>query len=139
MKSFRFRILAVVSLVFAMLFSADCTPQEAKQATTTTLTAVERGCVFYSNVTDASALAKICNVVEVFLPIVRELIGARQDAIRAGLLILPPTALGDGGVPLPVDASSIASDAGKPGDAGKPADSGQADKRTSGPADNGKP
>lgn len=119
MKTFWLRLVLIVSLVLGS-GTVACTHQEAKQATTTTLTAVERGCIFYSTLTDADTLAKTCRVIETFLPIVRELIGAREDARRAGVLILPQedTALplNDGGAP----SSNSDAGKGKPGDGGKP-------------------
>ncbi len=121
MKRFWFGISASLVLLAVSLFSeAACTPQEAKEAKAITqevLTEAQRGCVFFSPITDASALADFCHVVAPFLPVVRELIGAREDARRAGLLVLPT----DGGAPL----TDGGSDAGKRADSGKSADSGK--------------
>lgn len=82
---YRDGFLPALALVGALsLTQVSCTPQ-AKSAANGALSAVELACIFSSYETDPSTLSQICGVARDMIPIVRQLIGQREGARRAGV------------------------------------------------------
>lgn len=69
--------ITVTALTACTLFGK----REAQSA----LDAVQIACIFQSSVTDESALADACAIAKDLLPVVRQLIGQREGAKRAGV------------------------------------------------------
>lgn len=74
-----------------------CSHQQAKDVRDAALTLAQIACVFSSTITDEAIVAKTCGIVDK-LPFVRNLIGQREGARRAGVVWTTPDAgAGDAG------------------------------------------
>lgn len=78
---------------FVFFFIAGC-GLFTKSNIKTALDAVQLACVFESAITDSDALAKVCDIAEDSVPLVRKLVQQRQAAQKSGVSWSAP----DGGI-----------------------------------------
>jgi hypothetical protein len=79
------RRLLAVGLLIVPLSVTSCalfTPKNVKSA----LTIAQISCIFATTLTDAPEVARVCGVADDLIPVVRDLVGQREGARKAGVV-----------------------------------------------------
>lgn len=87
-RTLRTHLLAgcVVVVVGSAISEAGCKdPQLAQDIVHGALEAEQIACIFNSTITNDQELATLCHIAEPLLPLVRQLVGQREGARRAGV------------------------------------------------------
>lgn len=87
--------------ITSVVTGCSLTRQEAKDVTKKALSVLDLACIFASSIVDEGALAKACGIADDLTPLLRELVGQREAARKAGV-----TWRGSDGGPAPPAASS---------------------------------